>query len=117
MRTLPPDRSASACRDAASAGGCTSKADSAAMSSPRTERLEPDHLAARADGRQQSCPANARSGTKTVRDGGSSRFFSSALAALRVHVVGRIDDHHPVAAIMRRSSTGSARTAPDLVDR
>ena len=52
---------------------------------------------------------------KTVRDGGSSRFFSKRIGGVGVHVVGRIDDDHPVAAVMR-GHRQEAVDPPDLVD-
>ena len=52
---------------------------------------------------------------KTVREGGSSRFFKQRVGGVGVHVVGRIDDDDAVAAVMRGHRQESVDLA-DLVD-
>ena len=81
MRTLPPDRWASASRAGSSAGGGMSNCDSAEIrsafssGSSRTIWQRERMVGSRPPG---ACEIRM----KTVRDGGSSRFLSSALAAL-----------------------------------
>ncbi len=81
MRALPAAACASAARAAASAGSVLTHGAQHGKQRLVVQRLQPHDLAARADRRQQPARANATTRTNSVRAGGSSRLFSSALDA------------------------------------